>query len=111
MSQLFYFTKSLVVKSVFINTRESISIVIDPIVARNKQKAPSTDKDHFLTAVAHLILARGIKTQDHLQVVYGALKKIASPAGPAGQAQTSRIRPRYVLAPWVWVLPPLANRL
>lgn len=112
VSKLFYYTKSLVVKNPFFTTRASVLFVIRPIVARNKEAAKKpasvhqTDKDHFLTAVAHLILAslepetlrkHGHKDNrnDHLQDVYAALEKIKI----GGPAETSRIRPRYALAP------------
>ncbi|KAH6980502.1 hypothetical protein EDB80DRAFT_626217, partial [Ilyonectria destructans] len=106
VSKLFYYTKSLVVKNPFFTTRASVLFVIRPIVARNKEAAKKpasvhqTDKDHFLTAVAHLILAslepetlrkHGHKDNrnDHLQDVYAALEKIKI----GGPAETSRIRP------------------
>lgn len=112
VSRLFYFTKSLVVEAPFYATRESVLTAIEKIVDRNKEAAekpasvPQTDQDHFLTAVAHLILASlGPETlrnngyresrNDHLQTVYAALEKIKVDQ----PAKTSRIRPRYVLAP------------
>lgn len=92
ISQLFYVTKSLVVKNAFTDARKSFDI-IKPIFSRNKQKACSTDKDHFLSAVAHLFLACESENskQNSLQAVHGALENIA--AGVPGQAHTSRIRP------------------
>lgn len=108
VSQLFYYTKSLVVKDPFFPARESVLILIKPIVDRNNEKpvgVPQTDKDHFLTAVVHLILAslepetlrrNGYRDnrKDHLQAVYAAMEKIK-----AGRpAKTCTIRPRYVLA-------------
>lgn len=126
--ELFYFTKSLVVEKPFIAARDSLlTVVIDPIVARTKEEGekpasvPPNDKDHFLTAVASLILAslepellraRGYKTckEHHLQAVYAALGKIGRPAR-AEQAQTSRIHPRYVLIQWIGSLLPLTNYL
>ncbi|OAL20353.1 hypothetical protein AYO20_11504 [Fonsecaea nubica] len=111
VSHLFYYTKSLVVKAPVFAARESVSTLIKPIVARNEEEAeklasdPQTDKDHFLTAVSHLILAslepeilrgKGCKDRrnDHLQTVYAALKKIKIGAS----ATTSRSCPRYVPA-------------
>lgn len=107
ISQLFYYTKSLVVKTPFFNTRNFILTLIKPIITWNKEaekrdSVPQTDKDHFLTAVVHLILAslepetlrkHGFKDRrnDHVQVVYAALEKIG------GSANASRICPRYVL--------------
>ncbi|KAK3332060.1 hypothetical protein B0T19DRAFT_482417 [Cercophora scortea] len=75
MSHIFYFTKSLVVQEPYTKTRESIRVVMKRIINKNKQEAPLTDKDHFLTAVAHLILANdlGASKEDHHQVVYRAL--------------------------------------
>ena len=117
VSQFFYYTKSLVVKVPFFRTRESVLTVIEPIMARNEKAAekpanvPQTDNDHFLTAVAHLILAslepntprengcRGSR-KIHLEAVYTALGKIK--VGADGPVKTSRIRPRYVLAPVNW---------
>ncbi|KAL2273111.1 hypothetical protein FJTKL_04922 [Diaporthe vaccinii] len=105
--QLFYFTKSLVVEKPFFMGLDSLSAVISPIVARNKERElsgiPLNEKDHFLTAVVNLILAslepellraHGYRTckKDHLQAVYTALAKIGRPVG-VEQAQTSRIRP------------------
>jgi len=113
VSQLFYYTKSLIVKTPYYSTRQSVLTIIKPIVDWNKEAAeksagvPQTDKDHFLTTVVHLILAsldpetlRGNgyqdRRKDHLQVVYAALENIKV----GGPAKTSRMRPRYVLACW-----------
>ncbi|KAG8162683.1 hypothetical protein KVR01_007161 [Diaporthe batatas] len=108
--QLFYFTKSLVVETPCATARDSLlTTVIDPIIARTKEEAeepasvPPNDKNHFLTAVANLILAsvepellrsHGYETseKDHLQAVYVALAKLGGPAC-AERAQGSRIRP------------------
>lgn len=93
VSKLFYFTKSLIVKTPFFPSRDSVLTVIGPIVARNEAAGdepanyPQTDKDHFLTAAVHLILAslephklkvHGYKDnkKDHLLAVYLALGKI-----------------------------------
>lgn len=111
VSQLFLFTKALVVENAFPPARESVLTVVNPIIARNKKEAeapasvPHTDKDHFLTAVSHLVLAslepktlrengHSDERNDHLRTVYAALEKIK-----IGKfANTSRICPRYVLA-------------
>lgn len=112
VSRFLYYIKSLVVKTPFYAARESLLTVINPIFGRNKEAAekpasiPQTDQDHFLTAVAHLILAslepetlkaNGYEESrnNHLQTVYTALEKIKV----GGPAKTSRICPRYVLAP------------
>jgi len=125
--QLFYLTKSLVVESPFTNSRDAILAVADSIIARDNKEAeepasaPQTDKNHFLIAVATLILAsqkpellkaHGYETskKDHLLAVNAALEKIGRPAY-AEQTQKSRIRPRYVPAPCVGLLPPLTDRL
>lgn len=111
VSQFFYYTKSLVVKVPFFAARESVLTLIELIVARNEKEAekpasaPQTDKDHFLTAVSHLILAslepetlrkNGYKDRRnyHVRAVYAALKKIKIGAS----SKTPRICPRYVLA-------------
>ena len=111
VSQLFLFTKALVVENAFPPARESVLTVINPIIARNKKEAeepasvPQTDKDHFLTAVSHLILAslepktlrengHSDERNDHLQIVYAALERIKI----GKSANISRICPRYVLA-------------
>lgn len=114
VSQLFYFTKAFLVEIPFFAARESMLVVIGPIVYQNKKAEtldiPQTDGDNFLTAVSHLFLAsldpellkkNNYKTskKHHLQTVYTALKKIGSPACPTEQAKTCRIHPRYVLAP------------
>ncbi|KAI2606638.1 hypothetical protein GGR54DRAFT_652322 [Hypoxylon sp. NC1633] len=93
VSQFFYYTKSLVVKVPFFAARESLLTLIKPIVDRNEKEAekpasvPQTDKDHFLTAVSHLILASmepetlrkngyNDRRNEHVQAVYAALEKI-----------------------------------
>ncbi|KAH7025232.1 uncharacterized protein B0I36DRAFT_417372 [Microdochium trichocladiopsis] len=106
VSKLFYYTKSLIVKTPFYTARDSVLTVVNPIVDRNKKAAeepasvPQTDQDHFLTAVAHLILAslepeilrkNGHKDsrKDHIQAVYAALERIK-----VGEPlKTPRIRP------------------
>jgi hypothetical protein len=111
VSQLFYHTKSLMVKTPYFAGRRSLLSVIQPIVTRNEEGVPQTDKDHFLTAVSHLILAslepetlrgNGYKERrnDHVQAVYTALENIKIGA----TAKTSRISPRYVLALWLNLL-------
>ena len=116
MSQFFYGTKALVVKTPFFNTRESLLTFINPILAQNEKAekrdgVPQTDRANFFTVVSHLILASlgpellrkiGHKTskEDDLQSFYTALRKIDRSACSAEEAKTSRIRPRYVLAPW-----------
>ncbi|KAH0829997.1 hypothetical protein AYO21_11516 [Fonsecaea monophora] len=107
VSQFFYYTKALVVKVPFFPARQSVLFLIKTIVARNETDAekpasrPQTDKDHFLTAVSHLILAslepetlrkNGYKDRrsDHVQAVYAALEKIKI---GAASSKTSRIRP------------------
>ncbi|EXL65746.1 hypothetical protein FOPG_18047 [Fusarium oxysporum f. sp. conglutinans race 2 54008] len=106
VSRFLYYIKSLVVKTPFYAARESLLTVINPIFGRNKEAAekpasiPQTDQDHFLTAVAHLILAslepetlkaNGYEESrnNHLQTVYTALEKIKV----GGPAKTSRICP------------------
>ncbi|KAI5465159.1 hypothetical protein BGZ63DRAFT_422113 [Mariannaea sp. PMI_226] len=102
VSQLFYFTKSLVVETPFFTTRDSIWTIINIIIARTKEPAsiPQTDEDHFLTAAVHLILAslepkalRKYGHKDtrnhHLQAVYNALEEIKID----GPYKTSRIHP------------------
>ncbi|KAG7408660.1 hypothetical protein Forpe1208_v012333 [Fusarium oxysporum f. sp. rapae] len=106
VSRFLYYIKSLVVKTPFYAARESLLTVINPIFGRNKEAAekpasiPQTDQDHFLTAVAHLILAslepetlkaNGYEESrnNHLQTVYTALEKIKVD----GPAKTSRICP------------------
>ncbi|OQV07693.1 hypothetical protein CLAIMM_12093 [Cladophialophora immunda] len=95
--KLFYYTKSLVVKTPFLAAQEALLMVIDRIVSQNKEGA---DTDNFLAAVAHLILAclepetlrtHGHKDNksDHLQAVHAALEKIKI----GGRAETSQIRP------------------
>jgi hypothetical protein len=123
VSELFYYTKSLVVKTPFVGGRESVLTLIKPIVARNQEEAekpasvPQIDKDHFLTAAVHLILAslepktlrkHGYKDtrNGHVQAVYAALEKIKI----GGSAKT-RICPRYVLTLWVDLLPSLIDHL
>ncbi|KIW76815.1 hypothetical protein Z517_09259 [Fonsecaea pedrosoi CBS 271.37] len=107
VSQFFYYTKALVVKVPFFPARETVLFLIKTIVARNEKEAekpasrPQTDKDHFLTAVSHLILAslepetlrkNGYEDRrsDHVQAVYAALKKIKI---GAASSKTSRICP------------------
>lgn len=95
----------------FATARDSLlTTVVDPLIARTKEEAekpasvPPNDKDHFLTAVANLVLAslepevlraHGYEAskKDHLQAVYVALAKIGRPE----RAQESGIRPRFVL--------------
>ena len=57
VSQLFYFTKSLIVKTLYFDARLSLFTVTNRIVTENKQEASLTTKDHFLTTVTYLILA------------------------------------------------------
>ncbi|KAK2122221.1 hypothetical protein NOF04DRAFT_1418019 [Fusarium oxysporum II5] len=106
VSRFLYYTNSLVVKTPFYAARKSVLTVIKTIVGRNKEAAekpvsfPQTDQDHFLTAVAHLILAslepetrkaNGYEgsRNNHLQTVYTALEKIKV----GGPAKTSRLCP------------------
>ncbi|KAK7575152.1 hypothetical protein V3481_017117 [Fusarium oxysporum f. sp. vasinfectum] len=106
VSKFLYYTKSLVVKTPFYAARKSVLTVIETIVDRNKEAAekpasiPQTDQDHFLTAVAHLILAslepETLKANGyegsrnyHLQTFYTALEKIKV----GGPAKTSRLCP------------------
>ncbi|KLP18061.1 Uncharacterized protein LW94_12048 [Fusarium fujikuroi] len=106
VSRFLYYTKSLVVKTPFYAARKSVLTVIETIVGRNKEAAekpasiPQTDQDHFLTAVAHLILAslepETLKANgyegsrnNHLQTVYTALEKIKV----GGPAKISRVCP------------------
>ncbi|OAL30164.1 hypothetical protein AYO20_08880 [Fonsecaea nubica] len=62
-SKLFYCTKSLVVKTPFYPTRNSVLTVVQPILHRYKKAAqkpivlPLIDEDHFLAVVVHLILS------------------------------------------------------
>lgn len=107
----FYYTKSLVVKVPYFAARESVLILIKPIVDRDEKEAkkptsvPQTDKNHFLLAVSHLILASlepeilrkngyNNRRNEHVQAVYAALEKIKI----STSSGTSRICPRYVLA-------------
>jgi hypothetical protein len=112
VSQFFYGTKALVVKNPFFSAREGLLTFINPILVQNEKAekrdgVPQTDRANFLTVVSHLILAslgpellrkNGHKTSKeyHLQAFYKALRKISR---SAEEAKTSRIRPRYVLAP------------
>lgn len=121
ISQFFYYTKALVVEAPFYATLESVLTLIQPILAQNREaekshSVPQTDGDNFLTAVSHLILAslepellkkNGLSTskEHHLQIVYTMLGKIGT------QANTSRIRPRYILAPCLGLFPSLTNYL
>ncbi|KLP05346.1 Uncharacterized protein LW94_1883 [Fusarium fujikuroi] len=106
VSQFFYYTKSLVVEVPFFAARESVLTLIKPIVDRNEKEAekpasvPQTDKDHFLTAVSHLILASlepetlrkngyNDSRKEHVQAVYAPLEKIRIDAS----SKTSRICP------------------
>ncbi|CZR49909.1 uncharacterized protein FPRO_16114 [Fusarium proliferatum ET1] len=106
VSQFFYYTKSLVVEVPFFAAREVVLTLIKPIVDRNEKEAekqasvPQTDKDHFLTAVSHLILASlepetlrkngyNDSRKEHVQAVYAALEKIRIDAS----SNTSRMCP------------------
>ncbi|KAF5973452.1 Telomerase-binding EST1A [Fusarium coicis] len=106
VSQLFCYTKSLLVEDPFFAARESVLTLIKPIVDRNEKEAekpasvPQTDKDHFLTAVSHLILASlepetlrkngyNDSRNEHVQAVYAALEKI----NICASSKTSRICP------------------
>lgn len=116
VSQFFYGTKALVVKTPFFSTRKSLLTFINPILAQNEKagkrdSVPQTDRANFLTVVSHLILAslgpellrkNGHKTSKeyHLEAFYTALRRIGRSACSAEEAKASRIRPRYVLAPW-----------
>ena len=109
VSQLFYYTKSLVVENPFPATRESILSLIFPLVARAKEdeksaSVPLTPQHYFLSAVCHVILpSLGPKIlrrigysdegNDHVQTVYAALEQMTA----GGSANISKICPTYVL--------------
>lgn len=124
VSQFFYYTKSLVVEIPYLDARKSLLTLSRGIDARSRNQAkkpasiPLDDKDYFLTAVSHLLLAslepetsreNGFEARrnDHIQTVYAALENIKI----GGSTKTSRICPRYVLALWVGLLPPLTDCL
>lgn len=116
VSQFFYSTKALIIKTPFFRIRKSLLAFINSILAQNEKAkkrdgVPQTDRANFLTIVSHLILAvlgpellrkNSHKTSKeyHLQAFYMALRKIDCSACSAKEAKTSRIRPRYMLAPW-----------
>ncbi|KUI64505.1 hypothetical protein VM1G_00671 [Cytospora mali] len=127
--QLFYFTKSLVVKVPFFAALGSLFTVIDPIIGRTKEEpgelvsGPTNNSNHFLAAVASLILASmeaellqahgyNAGKEGYLQAMYAELEKIGRPA--RAQAQISRIRPSaqlgLLLCQLLLGIPPAAGR-